>query len=72
MTRPRGRPRLADEPATVHVKVRMTPTQRLELERIAADNHMRMTTFMREAINEAVSDCREQRPVFSRSRRGRQ
>jgi len=56
-TRKRGRPPIADESASVRIHVRVTPAQRLELRRVAGDNHTGVSGIIREAINEIVTDC---------------
>jgi hypothetical protein len=67
MSKP-GRPRLADVPASASIRVRCTPAQRLELRRVAEENGTRMSTVVREAVDEWVGDYRERR-VFRRTRR---
>lgn len=54
----RGRPRVHDEPTSV-VGVRVTPAQRLELRRVAAENGTGVSGVIREAVEEYVSDYRE-------------
>jgi hypothetical protein len=58
---PRGRPRLGDVPATSTIRVRCTPTQHLELRRVANENGQRLSTVVREAVDEFVGDYRERR-----------
>lgn len=60
--KPRGRPRLT-EPITESVTVKVTSAQRLELKRVAAETGTRVSTILREAVDEWVSDYRE-RTVF--------
>lgn len=52
------------ESATEAVKIRLTPTERRDLEQVARDNrHASLADAIREAINEYVSDFRD-RSVF--------
>jgi hypothetical protein len=60
--RRRGRPPL-DEPRSVVVKIRLTLTQRQRLCSIASLNGLNQTAFIRQAIDEAVSDCSDD-PLF--------
>ena len=55
------------EPATIVLTFRVTPSQWLDLRAIAEDNQSRLSSFIREAIDEAVQDYRD-RPVFRRDR----
>jgi hypothetical protein len=57
-------PRRFDEPASVIICVRVTQTQRRDLERIAKDNHTTISGALREAADEYVGDYRENHPVF--------
>ena len=68
MTR-RGRRPTFDEPATAHLNIRVTPGQRLELRRVAAENGMRVSAVVRDAVNEFVADYREGGRVFRRRAR---
>ena len=67
MTRRRGRRPIADEPASVQVYLRVTPGQRLDLRRVADENRTNVAGLLRAAVNEYVSDYREQR-VFRRAK----
>lgn len=62
-----ARPRQYTEPASEDVNVRVTPSQRRDLEQVARDNRSSMATIIREAIDEYVADYRE-RPVFRRTK----
>jgi hypothetical protein len=62
---PLGRPPLGDAPATARIELRVTPAQRLELQRVATDNRLGMSGILREAVNEFIADYGE-RPVFVR------
>jgi hypothetical protein len=68
MTKPPGRPRLADVPATSSIRVRCTPAQHLELRRVADENGQRLSTVVREAVDEFVGDYRDRR-VFRGTKR---
>jgi len=68
MRRRPGRPWLYAEPASTQIHLRMTPAQRLELRRVADENGQRLSTVIREAVDEFCSDYRE-RTVFGRRRR---
>ena len=57
-----GRPPIADTPATARISVRVTPAQRLELQRMASDNQTGVAGLLREAINEVVADSHDRRP----------
>lgn len=57
------RPALFGEPATAAIRVRVTPEQRRELERVARENRTAVADVIRLAVNTFVSDYREQ-PVF--------
>jgi len=63
----RGRPRLAEEPASSSIHVRCTPAQRLELRRVADENSQRLSSVVREAVDEFCADYRERR-VFRRTK----
>jgi len=63
----RGRPWIADAPATSEFRVRCTPAQRLELRRVADENGRRLSAVVREAIDEFVGDYRDGR-VFRRNK----
>lgn len=65
-----GRPPLDEEAATSRIHVRVTPGQRLEIRRVAAENGTDVSGVIREAVNEYVSDYREtHRTVFRRPKR---
>jgi hypothetical protein len=66
--RPTGRPTLNDVPATSSIRVRCTPAQHLELRRVADENGQRLSTVVREAVDEFVGDYREGR-VFRGTKR---
>ena len=51
-----GRKPIGDAPATAKVELRVTPAQRLELQRIAGDNRTGVAGLLREAVNEYVAD----------------
>ena len=51
-----GRKPIGDVPATERIQVRVTPAQRLELQRVASDNGTGVAGIIREAVNEYVSD----------------
>jgi len=61
MSKRPGRPRLADVPVSSSFHVRCTPAQRLELRRVADENGQRLSTIVREAVDEFVSDYRDRR-----------
>ena len=65
-----GRPPIFDTAACQSVTVRLTPAQRLALERAARDNRTNVAGVVREAVNEFVSDYGE--PAIFPVRRGRQ
>lgn len=53
-----------DEPATDVVRIRLTPTQRRDLDQVALENHHpSLAAMIREAINTYVGDYRD-RPAF--------
>lgn len=62
-----ARPATFDEPATVVIRVRVTPTQKRDLDAVARENKTDVTGVVRDAVNTYVSDYREA-PVF-RNRR---
>jgi hypothetical protein len=66
--RPTGRPRIYDAPATSSIRVRCTPAQHLELRRVADENGQRLSTIVREAVDEFVGDYRDGR-VFRGTKR---
>jgi len=57
-----GRKPIGDVPATARVELRVTPAQRLELQRIAGDNRSGVAGILREAVNEYVADYGGRRP----------
>lgn len=57
----RGRPAIHDEPATSLITMRVTPAQRLELQRVAEENGGSVSGIIRESVNEYVADYREKR-----------
>jgi hypothetical protein len=59
MKRAPGRPPLDQEAATDRIHVRVTPGQRLEVRRVAAENGTSVSGVIREAVNEYVADYRE-------------
>jgi hypothetical protein len=62
--RRRGPKPARGESATAAVSIRLTPTERRDLEQIAAENHhASLADAIREAINEYVADFRD-RPCF--------
>jgi len=65
-----GRPRLdAAAPAERSISVRVTVEQQRELRKVAAENRTRVSSVIREAVDEYVSDYRESGGVFRRRRR---
>ncbi len=61
--RRRGRPPLA-ESRNVIAKVRLTLSQRARLDAVASLNGLDRSSFIRQAIDEAVSDCSDE-PLFT-------
>jgi hypothetical protein len=63
MGKRQGRPRLdaASGPARRRVTLRVTDAQQLELRRIADETGRRVSTVLREAVDEWVGDYRERR-----------
>jgi hypothetical protein len=59
-----GRPPLYDTAASARVTIVMTPAQRLDLKRVATQSGTGMSTIIREAVNEFVSDYGERRPFI--------
>lgn len=59
------RPPRSGEAATVLTVIRMTPTERRDLETVARENRTTIGGVLRDAANEYVADYRE-RPVFGR------
>lgn len=60
----RGRRPMFDEPARAAIRIRVTRSQRIELEQVARENNTDVAGAIREAVNCFVSDYRENRPVF--------
>jgi len=52
---------LADVPASSSIRVRCTPAQRLELGRVADENRQRLSSLVREAVDQYVADYRDRR-----------
>lgn len=52
------------EPAENAIRVRVTQSQRHDLEQVAKENRCNMATVIREAVNVYVSDYREGSLVF--------
>jgi hypothetical protein len=57
-----AKPTLYGEPASAAIRVRVTPTQRRDLERVARANHTDLAGVIREAVNEYATDCGARRP----------
>jgi hypothetical protein len=66
--RPCGRPRLYDTPATAAICVRCTPAERLDLARVAADNHVGLSEMIRQAVTEYVAAYDERQASLPRRR----
>lgn len=58
-----GRPTIYGHRASERIEFVVTPEQRRELERVAAETGKRIATVIREAVNEFVGDYSE-RKVF--------
>lgn len=58
-----ARPARFGSAATETIRVRVTPQQKHDLERIARENHTDLSGVIREAVNEYVADFRES-PCF--------
>ena len=67
MTHKRGRKPIGDGPATAKVELRVTPAQRLELQRVATANRTGVAGMLREAVNECVADSGGRR-IFVRQK----
>jgi hypothetical protein len=52
--------------ATARIEVRVTPAQRLEIQRVASDNRTGLSGILREAVNEFVADYGEKPPFVRR------
>jgi hypothetical protein len=63
-----GRKPDREEVARVWMHVRMTVSERRDLDTVARDNNVTVSAVLREAVNEYVSDYRD-RAVFSSPRR---
>jgi hypothetical protein len=66
--RPTGRPPLHDVPVTARIYVRVTPTQRIDLQRVARENRTGVSGIVRDAVNEFVSDYDDRRRPFVRTK----
>lgn len=55
-----------DEPATTVISVRVTLTQRRDLQQVARENQTCLSGVIREAVDEYVSDYRDDHPVFGK------
>jgi hypothetical protein len=66
--RPIGRPLLFETQTSERIYVPVTPAQRLELQRVAAENGQSVAAVVRDAVNEFVSDYGERQPFPSRRR----
>ena len=58
-----ARPSLFGEAATEMIRVRVTRSQRRDLEQVARENRADLSGVIRDAVNTYVADYRE-RPVF--------
>jgi hypothetical protein len=56
-----SRPTLYDAPATETIRVRVTPAQKRDLERIAEENAAGVAGVIREAVDEYVADYRDRK-----------
>lgn len=54
-----ARPAIFGEPATAAIRIRVTPEQRRELQRVARENQTDVAAVIREAVNVYVADYRE-------------
>lgn len=54
-----ARPSLFGDPATDVIRVRVTPEQRVALERVAEQNHTNIAGVIRDAVNTFVADYGE-------------
>jgi len=61
----RGRPLVSDTRADRQLLIRVTPRQRADLRHVAAAEGKGVSTLVRDAVDEYVSDFRERR-VFSK------
>ena len=60
-----ARPPQGDAARTEAIRVRVSPAERRDLERVAQQNHTDVAGAIREAVNEYVADYREaNQPVF--------
>jgi uncharacterized protein (DUF1778 family) len=67
MKRRGGRPPIGEDRADVRVAIRVSRQSWAALRDVATLNQQTRTAFIRQAIEEAVADCTEQR-VFPRRR----
>lgn len=61
----RGRPAI-DQPVRCVVCIRLTDAEKSDLARIALENGQALTTFIRQAIAEAVADCTDEQILSTR------
>ena len=59
-----ARPAMFGQPASDAIRVRITRSQRRELEQVARENSSNIAAVIREAVNEYVADYREGAAVF--------
>lgn len=57
-----SRPAMFGEPATDAIRVRVTPQQRRDLERVAQENRTDLAGVIRDAVNTYVADYSERKP----------
>lgn len=57
-----GRPRIYDDAASLRITFSVTPAQRIELKRVAADNHISVSAVIRDAATSYCAEYREQYP----------
>ena len=55
------RPPRGDEPAVVAISVRVTESQRCDLEQVARDNRSNVSDVIRDAVHSYVADYRDAR-----------
>lgn len=67
----RGRPPRQNEPSTAKVGVRLTSSERAELQRVARENRQSVASVVRDAVNEYVADYRERRVFGGQNSSGR-
>jgi hypothetical protein len=63
----RGRRARFEQSASVILRIRVTPAQKSELERVASDNQTDLSGAIRDAVDSYVSDYRDNAPVFRRT-----